>query len=119
MKKHHIHPLTGKRIKETRKSRGLTQIELARKADIGYSTVQQYENGTRTPSIHLLSAIAEALAVSPEYLLCKTDIENKSFVTISSEKIENGDAHAVRTFLNLTPEDKKLVRDLILRLSQK
>lgn len=59
----------GERIRECRKSIGLTQRELAEKSGVATVSVQQYERGVRQPRTEQLKEIAAALGVSPLYLL--------------------------------------------------
>ena len=54
----------GQRIKEARKSTGLTQRELAERAGTATGTIQQYELGKRQPRIEQLQRIADALNIS-------------------------------------------------------
>lgn len=53
----------GKRIKEIRASKGLTQSELGEKVGLNANRIQQYENGARNPKLELCKQIAEALGV--------------------------------------------------------
>ncbi|MDF1734950.1 MAG: helix-turn-helix transcriptional regulator [Minwuia sp.] len=56
-------------IKVWREYRGLTQTELASRADTSKAYVSQLETGTRSPSRKLLTAIAAALDVPARDLL--------------------------------------------------
>lgn len=51
----------GKKIKDTRLTRGLTQQDVADKADTSANYFAQIERGEVNPSYSLLSAIASAL----------------------------------------------------------
>ena len=54
----------GKRIKEIRKSKGLTQEELARKANVAYTTLTKVENeAIKNPSFETVVAIVKGLEV--------------------------------------------------------
>ena len=59
----------GQRIKEARKSAGLTQRELAEKAGTATGTIQQYELGKRQPRIEKFQAIADVLNVDVNWLM--------------------------------------------------
>lgn len=50
-------------IREARKAKGISQMELAEKLDISYIQLQKYEYGTANISINRLVQIAEALNV--------------------------------------------------------
>lgn len=57
----------GKKIRILRKTRGLTQEQLADKLNIKRATISNYEIGRRSPHIKELEAISEALGVNLEY----------------------------------------------------
>jgi transcriptional regulator with XRE-family HTH domain len=57
----------GKKIKILRKTRGLTQEQLAEKLNVKRATISNYEIGRRSPHIKELEAIAEALGVNLDY----------------------------------------------------
>jgi transcriptional regulator with XRE-family HTH domain len=57
-------------IKRLRNKLGLTQDDLAKKADIKYTTLMKVESGTvNKPSVQTMAKIAKALGVSIENLL--------------------------------------------------
>jgi transcriptional regulator with XRE-family HTH domain len=53
----------GKRIRELREARGLSQTGLARKARIGRVTLARIEAGTQIPTLATLQRLARALGV--------------------------------------------------------
>ena len=57
----------GKKIRILRKTRGLTQEQLAEKLNVKRATISNYEIGRRSPHIKDLEDIAEALGVNLEY----------------------------------------------------
>ena len=61
--------MLGERIAITRRSRGLSQAELARRLQISPSAMGMYEQGRREPSGEVLVAIARELEVSTDFLL--------------------------------------------------
>ena len=59
-----------KNIKKMRAKLGLTQDDLAKKADIKYTTLMQVESGTvNKPSVQTMDKIAKALGVLIEDLI--------------------------------------------------
>jgi transcriptional regulator with XRE-family HTH domain len=62
----------GKRVRELRKERGLSQVELAAKVGIDRSYMGFLERGERNPSLEVIAKIAEALNVAPDELLKKS-----------------------------------------------
>lgn len=63
----------GRRIAELRRERGYKQEELAEMALVSRITLARYETGTIEPGAFALSRIADALGVSADELLCRTD----------------------------------------------
>jgi transcriptional regulator with XRE-family HTH domain len=62
--------ILSKNVKKYRQKLGLSQDQLARKADIPYSTYLKIESGyTPNPSIQAVLNIAEALGISVDELL--------------------------------------------------
>lgn len=57
------------RLKAARKHAKLTQDGLATKADISVVTLSKLETGVNKPGYEILVALANALEVSPNYLL--------------------------------------------------
>ena len=60
---------TGKRIKEIRDAKGLTQIAFAEKINVSRSYINKIENGIKSPSLDLLIEIAVFGEVSLDYLI--------------------------------------------------
>ena len=59
----------GKRLKELRLERQLTQEELAKELNVSPSTISLYESGNREPSSVFIVAVARYFHVSSDYLL--------------------------------------------------
>lgn len=57
----------GKKLKQLRKSKGMTQEDVAEKVDITRSTISNYEIGRRTPNLKDLSALAGVFGVGLDY----------------------------------------------------
>ena len=77
-----IKQLIGKRIKEIRKSKKLTQEQLAEYIGIETSSVSNIENGRYFPTAENLDKILQVLGVSPSELFM-TEHNNKQDVLIS------------------------------------
>lgn len=60
-------------LKSLRKSKGLTQDELAKRLKISRSTIGMYENGSREPDFETIELIADFFNVDIDYLLGRTD----------------------------------------------
>jgi repressor LexA len=63
----------GRRIAEIRRERGYNQDQLAEMALLNRVTLARYETGVIEPGVLALGRIADALNVSTDELLCRTD----------------------------------------------
>ena len=96
--------LLGKRIKEIRKYRGLTQEKMAEMIDLETSSLSGIESGRFYPSLHVLEKIATVL-----------DVELIDFFKFSSVDFpENLDEKIVEIVEQLDDENKKLVYKLLI-----
>lgn len=77
----------GRRFKEERKRKGLTQEQLADKFFLNKSSISRYEKGTQTPEMPTLQKIADFFEVSTDYLLGRTDERN---LQIEKPKLDEG-----------------------------
>ena len=59
----------GKRIKQLRKEKELTQKELAKQVNCSHAQLNKYESGLNTPPLDRLLLLAEVLETSVDYLL--------------------------------------------------
>lgn len=67
----------GQRIKELRKSLGMTQFSLAEAIGVSKSAIGMYETDKREPDNETLECIADYFNVDIDYLYGKSDIRNK------------------------------------------
>jgi transcriptional regulator with XRE-family HTH domain len=87
----------GSRIIEARKEKNLSQEALAKALNATPTTIGRYERDEVKPSIEVAAKIAEALGVSVDYLIGKSDNYIK-------------DQHMLKRIndiLNLDPKDKE------------
>ena len=82
------------RLRKRRDEMGFTQQELADVTSISIAQIQRYEDeeGTTTPSVDKLGALAKALDVSADYLMGLSD-----------------HPHGEVTFKDLSPEEQRLI----------
>ena len=86
------------RLKEARQKAGLSQAELARRAEVTERTIQNYELGSRRPrNMEVSQRLADALEISVSYLLGSADTH---IVTA----YERGGASAARDVESLVSE---------------
>lgn len=65
----------GKRLMEARKNRGLSQEDVAEMIGTKGPAIGRYERETAHPTIEVATKLANALDVSLDYLVGKTDLE--------------------------------------------
>ena len=61
------------RLKEIRKSKGISQLKMAMDLNTNQNTISRYETGEREPGITELIKIANYFNVSIDYLLERTN----------------------------------------------
>ena len=65
--------ILSQRLRECRKEKGLTQMQVATYCDITEKAYQNYELMTREPKLEILVRIADLYGVSLDYLTGRTD----------------------------------------------
>lgn len=70
--------ITSQRIKNLRKTRKITQADLAERIGVSDQTIRKYESGKFGVPINSLHALAVALDCCPEYLMDATDCISQS-----------------------------------------
>lgn len=103
-------PLFKQRLQQTRKKRDLNQEELADKTGLLASAISHFESGTRKPSFDNLRKLADALEVSIDYLMGRTD-------SISGGEIKS--AEIFRDYENLTDDDRALAQNFMATLAKR
>jgi len=61
------------RLKDLRKEKGITQLQLAMELNMSQNTISRYETGERQAGYNELIKIANYFNVSIDYLLGRTD----------------------------------------------
>jgi len=61
------------KLRQLRKARKLTQVELQMRTGIEQSLLSKFENGERVPPTETLILLAEFYNVSIDYILCRTE----------------------------------------------
>lgn len=99
----------GKRIKELRVSKKLTQSKLAEIVGLSYIQIGRYETQKSNPSSEVLQKLASALDTTTDFLMkgSTDEVANaqltdkellKQFRAV--EKLNNEDKHLVKTFID-------------------
>lgn len=68
----------GNRLKSLRHRKGFSQADLAKQIGVSKSSVNMYERGEREPNFETLETIADYFNVDLDYLMGKSDIENRA-----------------------------------------
>lgn len=114
-------PLT-QRLRELRKSRGLTQQDLGNYLSISRQGYSHYENGTRTPDVHVLERLASLYGLSVSALLSapkKTarssgkTVEEERPIPAALEGLTRREQMILNLFSQLSPKDKDDFEDLV------
>lgn len=72
----------GKKIKELRKRKGLSQEELAEKSSLSLRTIQRIESSETEPRGDTLKRLSQALNVSPDELLDWVEAEDRGYLAL-------------------------------------
>lgn len=95
----------GKKIKILRKTRGLTQQQLADKLNVRRSTISNWEIARRSPSIHDLEKLGEVLGVTLEYFgfggSAAVDLVARAKVLFESDAPAEEKAQAYKAIMKL------------------
>jgi transcriptional regulator with XRE-family HTH domain len=95
--------LFGKRLKELREKRGMTQEELSNLLDIEWQHVSRLENGKNLPSCSILISLANVF-----------DIDIREFTEYEHLNPENNVDNSINKLLSLaTNEQKKVIFRII------
>jgi len=117
--------IIGKKITTLRKSKALTQNDLAERLFVTHQAVSKWENGKSIPSIELLYEMTKLFDVSIDYLLDHSEIDPSDYesrfkhqpreIVISSYLKSNQPNHQFsKVFYLLNKEERSLLLSLIV-----
>ena len=98
------------RLRGARTARNLSQSDLAQKTALQASAVSHFETGTRKPSFDNLKRLADALRVTTDYLLGRSDQMDTSAATVD-------ELH--RHYAGLSAEYQEMADAFVQMLAQK
>ena len=90
-------------LKDLRLEANLTQKELAKKLNIGQSTIAQYEMGIREPTIHNISLYCDFFGVTVDYLLGREDETPANVHTPTTDEQTAAERELLTLFRELSP----------------
>lgn len=93
----------GDKLKTLRKSKKLTQAELAQRLEVSKSSVTSYEQGRIYPSLEIFSKICEILNVSSDYLL---GISDELPIKLSTAGLSDEEMRLLLQFLDLMEQNR-------------
>ncbi len=97
----------GQQITALRKKKGISQADLGKQVDTSGDIIGRYERDEVKPSIEVVVRLADALGVSLDFLVGKTDLE-----------LDNATINRMREVTALPDEDRKqvfMVVDALIR----
>ncbi len=97
----------GERIAQLRKSRSMSQFQLAKTLNIATSTLGMYETNKRKPNMEMLEKLADFFGVSIDYLLGR-EISDKSNIDLD-KAIDNAMSFDGKP---VTEHDRKMMKQL-------
>ena len=104
--------LIGKRIQQTRKSKGLSQEKLAEMTQLSSAHIGHIERASSKLSVAALVGIANALDVSPDMLLSDVIHQSKTYLVDDfAELIDDCNSSELYLILQLTKSAKQAMRD--------
>lgn len=99
-----------KQLSELRKAKKFSQEELAKLAGVHTNVLGRYERGEAKPSIEIAVKLAEALEVSLDFLVGKSDIELDKAIAekiITIQKLPEQDREHILFTLDAMLRDAK------------
>lgn len=93
----------GKRISLIRKNRGMTQEQLAEKAELSNIYISHIENSRSIPSLETLMKLCSALDITPDEVLLGTKQDMENYLQSDIQK----------KLLLCTPKERRMVSRFI------
>lgn len=89
------HPFRMDRMREIRKSRGLSQEQLAEKAGVNQATISKIERGDGNPTLEMINALAAALDVETADLFTRSDLKGRAALAVGQLPADQREAAVV------------------------
>lgn len=107
----------GKRLKDARKARGLTQAELARRAGVSQGVITHYERGVNRPRLDQALALVQALGISLDEFFLTSRLPKE---TKAAERVHGNSraAQILELFDRLSAGDQRTVLKFVRNLAE-
>ena len=102
----------GKRLKEIRQSKGLTQVQLSNISGISRRAIAHYETEAINPPVNNVNILSDVLNISVDELLGKKELKKK--IDVPFKVMKN-----VRIIEQLPVKDQNVIFQLIKSLAEK
>ena len=99
----------GNRIRELRKSNGLTMKQLGQQIGLAESTISQYETGKRSPDNETLLKLGEIFGVTVGYILGSEEKET----TPGEQALTEGEKTLLDLFRKVPADQQAMVLQMI------
>lgn len=93
------------RLRQEREELGLMQKEMAQKLNIPSNTYNGYETGKRSPNLEVAKQISDALDISVDYLIGRTNERNLNKEVKLNEEITTISAHRINGDIDNLPDE--------------
>lgn len=108
----------GKRLKELREAKGLSQGDVERRSGLLRSYISRVEGGYTAPSLSTLEKFAEALSVEPYQLLFRGDGKPAAVKTQEQDALSKPAKKLVKMFNDMSSPDRKLLLTLASKIAK-
>ena len=104
--------LISRRIRELRVERGLSQAQLAERADTTMPYINHIEKGRKKPSLEMLISIAVALDVSIDTLLHGNQVSQQNSCSLEiNDLLADCDVYEQRVLIQMLKALKQILKD--------
>ena len=101
------------RLKKLRKIHKVTQVQLGKKLNFGYTAIANYESGRNEPAIDVLNKIADVFQVSVDYLTGHAD------EFIAESHLHSEEQELMEKYRSLSGEEQEVIRKLLDVMTKK
>lgn len=97
------------RIRQLRKERNLTQLEIAHLVGVKEPTISNYETGKREPDKETWIKLAGVLGVTVDYLMGLSNASTEKTAAPKGDGLSDGAKRLVERYENASEEDRRRI----------